>query len=108
MGFRITIGERSILNLGDSIFLPDWEGLAPDVLMLPIGGLGKNTWTMDATEALDAVRLISPRKVIPCHYNVPLFWIREFARADDQWFRREVEQLGIECHLLGSGDELTL
>ncbi len=53
MAFKITIGHKSVLNLGDSLLLTEWEGLAPDVLMLPIGGLGNNTWTMDVDDALE-------------------------------------------------------
>ena len=108
MGFKITIGEKSVLNLGDSLLLPEWQGLEPDVLMLPIGGLGNNIWTMDVDDALEAVELIGPKLVIPCHYSVPLFWIREFARADDQRFKREVERLGVECEILGYSDSLTV
>ncbi len=106
MGFKMTIGDKSVLNLGDSIFLPEWEGLAPDVLMLPIGGLGQNTWTMDVAEALKAVEIISPRVVIPCHYNVPFLWKRKFAVADDARFKREAESRGVECHILKYGEEL--
>ena len=51
MGFKITIGNKSVLNLGDSLLLTDWQGLRPTVLMLPIGGVGHNTWTMDADDA---------------------------------------------------------
>ncbi len=108
MGFKITIGDKSVLNLGDSVFLPQWEGLAPDVLMLPIGGLGQNTWTMDVTEALKAVEIISPRVVIPCHYNVPFLWKRRFAVADDVRFKREAESLGVKCHILKYGEELVV
>ena len=36
MGFKITIGGISILNLGDSLLMKEWEGLAADVLMLVI------------------------------------------------------------------------
>ncbi|NNK37736.1 MAG: metal-dependent hydrolase [Xanthomonadales bacterium] len=107
-GFRITLGETTVINLGDSVFLPEWEGSAPDVLMLPIGGLGRNTWTMDVDEALRAVEIISPRLVIPCHYNVPLFWKRRFAPADDRRFQRETERLGAECRILGRGESLTV
>ncbi|MEM7282153.1 MAG: MBL fold metallo-hydrolase, partial [Pseudomonadota bacterium] len=52
MGFHISIGDKSIVNLGDSLLLPDWEGISPDVLMLPIGGMGQNTWTMDVEDAV--------------------------------------------------------
>ncbi len=106
MGFKITINEKTIINLGDSLLQREWEGLRPDVLMLPIGGLGNNTWTMDVPDAIEAVRIISPRKVIPCHYNVPFLWVRNAAPADDQFFKQEVEKLGVECCIMNRGDEI--
>ena len=108
MGFKITMGDVSVLNLGDSVRLPDWEGLTADVLMLPIGGLGGSTWTMDVDEALEAARMISARHIVPCHYNVPLLWKRKFAPADDQRFKEEVERMGIECTILHRGESLTI
>lgn len=108
MGFKITIGGVSILNLGDTVLLPEWESISADVLMLPIGGFGRNTWTMDVDEALEAVRLIAPKHVIPCHYSVPLFWKRRFALADDQRFKREAEQLDVTCTILRSGEALMI
>ncbi len=108
MGFRITIGDTSILNLGDTVLVPEWEDLSADVLMLPIGGLGQNTWTMDVDEALEAVRLIAPQRVIPCHYSVPFLWKRRFGVADDQRFKREAERLGVECTILSCGEAVTL
>ena len=108
MAFRITIGKKSILNLGDSLLLNDWQGLRPTVLMLPIGGLGQNTWTMDVDDAIHAVELIDPELVIPCHYSVPFLWIRKFANADDAKFKREVEALGKRCRILESGQVATV
>lgn len=108
MGFRITIGDTSILNLGDTVLVPEWKDVSADVLMLPIGGLGQNTWTMDVDEALEAVQLIAPQRVIPCHYSVPFLWKRRFAVADDQRFKREAERLGVECTILKYGEALTL
>ena len=108
MGFRITIGKQSILTLGDSLLLPDWDQLRPTVLMLPIGGMGRNTWTMDVDDALQAVERIDPDIVIPCHYNVPFLWKRRIAEADDARFKRETEALGKACFLLGAGDVLTV
>jgi len=104
MGFRITIGDTSVLNLGDTLLLREWKDVSADVLMLPIGGLGRNTWTMDVDQALEAVRLISPQRVIPCHYSVPLFWKRRFAVADVQRFKRDAERLGAECTILECGE----
>jgi L-ascorbate metabolism protein UlaG (beta-lactamase superfamily) len=107
-GFKITIGEKSILNLGDSLLLNDWEGLRPTVLMLPIGGLGQNTWTMDVDDALQAVEQIDPEVVIPDHYNVPFLWKKRIAVADDQEFKLRVEALGKKCCVLGAGDSVTV
>ena len=106
MGFKISIGNKSVVNLGDSLLLPEWEGLRPTVLMPPIGGMGQNTWTMDVNDALQAVERIGPEMVIPCHYSVPFFWKRKFAAADDATFKREVDALGKECRILGYGEAL--
>jgi len=108
MGFKITIGEKSILNLGDSLLLNDWEGLQPTVLMIPIGGLGRNTWTMDLDDALQAVEQVDPEVVIPAHYNVPFLWKKMIAVADDQEFKLGVEALGKKCCVLGAGDSVTV
>lgn len=108
MGFKITVGEQSVLNLGDSLLLADWEGLQPTVLMLPIGGFGDNTWTMDVNDALEAVEMIDPDLVIPCHYSVPFLWKRKFAVADDVAFKRGVEALGKHCFILGAGDAVSV
>jgi len=108
MGFNIEVGNKSVLNLGDSLLLEDWDGLRPNVLMIPIGGLGQNTWTMDVEDALQAVGRIDPELVIPCHYNVPFLWKRKFALADDQRFKREIERMGVECAILQRGESLTI
>jgi len=108
MGFNISINDKTILNLGDSLLQKEWEGLKPDLLMLPIGGAGNNIWTMDVKDALEAVKLISPKKVIPCHYNASFFWIKNINPADDQLFKREVEKMGIECSIMKSGDEIII
>ena len=108
VGFKITLDGKTIVNLGDSILQNEWAGLKPDVLMLPIGGLGNNTWTMDLSDALEAVKLIEPKKVIPCHYNVPFFWIKNIAPANDQLFKHEVNKLGIECSIMQYGDEIEI
>ena len=54
--------------------------------MIPIGGLGQNTWTMDVEDALHAVDRIDPDLVIPCHYNVPFLWKLSRSRSLDWLF----------------------
>lgn len=105
IGFRITIGDKTVVNLGDTVLQKGWEGLKPDVLMIPIGGrVIKNT--MGEKEALEAVKLISPKKVIPMHYNCDFLWKRNINLADDEMFKREVEKMGIECSIMKYGDEI--
>ncbi len=108
MGFIIRIGDKSVMNLGDSLLLEDWDGLKPTVLMIPIGGLGQNTWTMDVDDALQAVERIDPEIVIPTHYNVPFLWKKKIAVADGLAFKRGVETLGKKCCILGAGDDFVV
>jgi L-ascorbate metabolism protein UlaG (beta-lactamase superfamily) len=105
IGFKITVGDRTLVNLGDSLIQKEWEGLKPDILMIPIGGrIAKNT--MNEAEALEAVQLISPKLVIPCHYNEAFFWKRNCNPADVRRFKKQVEHMNIECRIMGYGDEI--
>ncbi len=106
-GFKITLADKTLVNLGDTVLQNDWKGLQPDVLMIPIGGrVIRNT--MDETEALQAVRLIEPKAVIPCHYNCDFLWRKNINPADDKMFKHEVEKMGISCHIMGQGDAIEL
>ena len=105
MGFKIALGDKTVVNLGDTVLQDGWEGLQPDVLMIPIGGRVINN-TMDEKKALEAVKLIAPKMVIPMHYNVGFLWQRNINPADDALFKREVENMGIACSIMKSGDEL--
>jgi len=107
IGLKVTIGDKTVVNLGDTVLQEGWEGLKPDILMIPIGGRVINN-TMGEKEALEAVRLMEPKKVIPMHYNCDFLWQRKINPADDQLFKREVEKMGIECTLMKSGDEIVI
>ncbi len=105
IGFKIQLDGKMIVNLGDTLLhADDWKSIQrPDVLMIPIGGKAVHN-TMDEKEALQAVELMKPKLVIPCHYNCPAFFSTKFNPADDKEFKREVAKLGIECTVLRSGD----
>lgn len=107
VGYKITIGGRTVVNLGDTILQKGWEALKPDVLMIPIGGnIYKNT--MGEKEALEAIKRIEPKVVIPCHYNNGFLWRKHMNKADDENFKREVEKLGITCLIMTYRDEITI
>ncbi|MBF4693009.1 metal-dependent hydrolase [Fusibacter ferrireducens] len=67
-GFLIEIEGKAIYHAGDtgvSIEMQLLESEKIDFAMLPIGG----NFTMDIKDALKAVQMIKPIKVMPMHYN---------------------------------------
>ena len=73
--------------------------------MIPIGGkVVKNT--MNVEEALEAVKMISPKKVIPTHYNCGALLWRRLNSANPDTFKNGVGKMGIECIVMKDGDEI--
>ena len=109
IGFEIKLDGKTIVNLGDTLLHEkEWKEIRnPDVLMIPIGGKVHHN-TMDEEEALQAVRIMSPKLVIPCHYNLPAFFSKNYNPADDKMFKNEVEKMGIECIIMKDGDEIII
>ena len=105
IGFEIKYDGKSVVNLGDTLLLSEaWKKIKnPDVLMIPIGG-GTVDNTMDEAEALVAVKIIQPKLVIPMHYNLPILFSKHYNPADDKKFKKEVEELGIKCEILGKAE----
>jgi L-ascorbate metabolism protein UlaG (beta-lactamase superfamily) len=68
-GMIVEFGGATVYHLGDTCLFGDMELIgrrhAIDVALVPIGGF----YTMDPHDAVEAVRMIGPRQVIPCHYN---------------------------------------
>lgn len=105
IGFEIKIDNKVIVNLGDTLLQKEWEGIRPDVLMIPIGGR-KVYNTMNEDEALEAVKMMSPKKVIPMHYNCPALLSKKLNPANPDAFKSGVEKMGIECIIMKDGDEI--
>lgn len=109
MGFQIQLNGRTLINLGDTILhLNEWKDiLAPDVLMIPIGGkIAGNT--MDEEDALKAVRMMKPKIVIPVHYNCGALFNRCYNPANDEMFKQEVEKMGAICTILQAGESIEI
>jgi len=107
MGYEICFNGEKVVNLGDTLLhREEWQKIEePDVLMIPIGG-GAVHNTMDEKEALEAVKIMRPKLVIPCHYNCPGLFTRHGNPADDLMFKQEVERLGITCVILDKGESV--
>ena len=109
IGFNIQLDGKSIVNLGDTLLhAKEWQAINnPDVLMIPIGGKTVHN-TMDEKEALQAVKIMCPKLVIPCHYNCPAFFTRKYNPADDEMFKKEVEKTSSKCAILQKGESIKI
>lgn len=65
LGFVVTVDGVSIYHAGDTDFIPEMEGLEPDIALLPVSG----TYVMTAAEAVEAAKAIRPKLAIPMHYG---------------------------------------
>ena len=109
IGFKIQLDGKTLVNLGDTLLhAREWQAIkSPDVLMIPIGGEDIHN-TMDVEEALQAVRIMQPKIVIPCHYNCPGLFTKKYNPADDKMFKTEVEKAGARCVILHQGESVDL
>ena len=69
-----------------------------DILMVPVGGV----YTIDAQEALEVVKQLKPRVVIPMHYKTPHLSF-ELGALDN--FTRYFERIRREKHWQGTKDD---
>ena len=68
MGAVFEIGGRRVYHAGDTALFGDMALIARgglDVALLPIG----DHFTMGPADALEAVKLLGPRRVVPIHYG---------------------------------------
>jgi len=66
VGFIVEVGSKRIYYAGDTDLTKEMKSLTNiDVALLPVGG----TYTMNATEAAEAVKSIKPKQAIPYHWG---------------------------------------
>ena len=65
VGYVVTIGGETVYHAGDTDVIPEMEGLAPDVALLPVGG----TYTMTAEEAAEAFAQLEAKRGVPMHFG---------------------------------------
>lgn len=103
-GFLIFAGGKTIYFSGDTSIFGDMEligRLHPiDLAVLPIG----DNFTMGPEDALEAVKLLKPKQVIPVHYNT---W--DVIKQIPEQFKAEVEaKTGVPVNVLLPGDTFEL
>lgn len=67
LGFVISIDHYDIYYAGDTDVIPEMNKIRCDIAILPIGG----RQTMDPEAAIEAVKCLKPRWVIPSHWGSP-------------------------------------
>lgn len=103
MGVVVEAGGKRIYHAGDTALFGDMrligrKGL--DLAFLPIG----DNFTMGPEDALEAVRLLEPKRVVPIHYGT-----FEAIEQDPESFKERVErETGAECVVLKPGEGLEL
>lgn len=101
-GFLLAIGNQKLYFAGDTALFSDMKLIGAaglDLAVLPIG----DTFTMGPDDAIEAVKLLAPRHVAPCHYNT---WppIKQDAHA---WAERVRGQTQSIPHALAPGEKFT-
>ena len=94
VGYLITAEGKTIYHAGDTDFIPEMLQLGKvDVALIPSG----DTYTVDNSEAAEAVIAINPRIAVPMHR-----W-----KTDPGEFRRTVEDRSrVKVAILREGEEL--
>jgi L-ascorbate metabolism protein UlaG (beta-lactamase superfamily) len=65
LGFILSLNFYDIYYAGDTKIIPEMDRLQPDIAILPIDGNG----TMDVEEAVELVKKMRPRYVIPSNWG---------------------------------------
>ncbi|MFA7468409.1 MAG: metal-dependent hydrolase [Desulfotomaculaceae bacterium] len=103
-GFIVTIDGKVIYHAGDTGLFGDMELIGRlnsiDLALIPIG----DNFTMGPQDALEAIKLIKPRVVIPMHYNTwPLI------EQDVGKFKEDVQtNTGVTVRILSPGEALDM
>jgi L-ascorbate metabolism protein UlaG (beta-lactamase superfamily) len=80
VGFVITVKGVRIYHTGDSDFIPEMKGLAPDVALLPVSG----TYVMTAEEAVEAAAAIKPKVAVPMHVGAGIGSLADAQRFQEK------------------------
>ena len=102
-GILLDIGGRRIYHAGDTGLFYDMKLIGRgglDLALLPIG----DNFTMGPDDALEAVKLLNPRYVVPMHYDT-----FEVVQQDPvEWATRVGRETSAEAKVLKPGESLDL
>jgi L-ascorbate metabolism protein UlaG (beta-lactamase superfamily) len=102
-GFLLTLDGARIYFACDTALFLDMKligGGGLDLAVLPIG----DVYTMGPEDSLDAIKLLNPKRVAPCHYNT---W-PEIAQDAPAWAERVRSHTAAEPVVLEPGAKIAL
>jgi len=102
-GFLLSVPDGSIYFACDTALFSDMQLIGSggvDLAILPIGDL----FTMGPDDALEAVKLIKPKRVVPDHYNT---W-PPVNQDPETWAQRVRQETTAEPVLMQPGDTIQL
>lgn len=103
-GFLLTTNEnKKIYMAGDTGLFGDMKLIGEEGLDLAVIPIGDN-YTMGPTDALRAVKLLTPKVVVPIHFNT-FDLIRQDPKA---WAERVEAETDTKVHLMQPGDTYPL
>ncbi|MDM8520678.1 metal-dependent hydrolase [Anaerolineales bacterium HSG6] len=100
-GLLFTVAGKKLYFACDTALFLDMKLYGPvDLFVVPIG----DNFTMGPDDALEAVKLVNPKAVVPCHYNT---WppIEQDAGA---WAKRIEAETEATVHVMSAGDTLDI
>ncbi|MEM2855610.1 MAG: MBL fold metallo-hydrolase [Candidatus Nitrosocaldaceae archaeon] len=65
VGYVFTLDNVRIYHAGDTDAIEEMKGVKTDIALLPVSG----TYVMTPEEAVEAVKMIKPKLIIPMHYG---------------------------------------
>ncbi len=103
MGIVLEIEGKRIYHAGDTALFSDMILIGAksiDLAFLPIG----DNFTMGSDDALEALRFLKPKRVVPIHYNT-----FDLIKQDPYEFKEKVEaNTSTSCIVMQAGDSIDL
>ncbi len=102
-GFVLTLDGKKLYIAGDTALFDEMTDIGHahlDWAVLPIGGF----YTMDPDQALQAVKMLAPKNVIPYHFST---WDK-IKQDPYAWAARVEKETTTKAHVMKPGDKLSL
>lgn len=101
-GCLVQVENKTLYHTGDTGLFMDMQLIGEmhpiDIALIPIG----DNFTMGITDAVKAVSLLKPKKVIPMHYNT-----FDMIKSDPDDFSRRLNAMGVAVQTLKPGESTT-